>query len=169
MPAVTIDSTQANLVRALRESARAVKTPHWKVYPWTARKQQSVQFAATVRRYAGGPSPWTEAEIEIARKGIREGLSRLQILDLVRSEARPKAQIDSLLAAAVGPGGVSKYSRQGKVIRAQIIRAERKVWTEADLQTLRTGLKDGRSTFELAAILGRSIASVRHKRYRLCY
>ena len=139
----------------------------WRVESWITRKQQSMQFSTTARRYVGGPLPWTKRELEITRQALKDGLLPEQIKELVRSEARPNPTVSAVISAAMGPGGHSRHARQGKVALVQLTPKDRRQWTEADLKTLRTWTEQKRNTVELAAILGRSIASVRYQKNKL--
>ena len=162
--AVTRRSTQARTLDTPLRHPRATNTSRWQV---TICKQQSMQFSLTARRHVGGPSPFTEAELEATRQAVKDGLSLDQILSLMRSEARPSPSIEKLMFAALGPGGLTKHGRQGKSALAKRTPHGREEWPEADLKTLKSYVLGKRSMTKLAALLGRSISSIRYQKNRL--
>jgi len=73
MLAVTRRFAQATTSGTPPGHPRATNSPGWRV---TTCKQHSTQFSTTIVRHAGDSLPWTEAELEIARKGVRDGFSQ---------------------------------------------------------------------------------------------
>jgi len=85
----------------------------------------------------------------------------------VTSKARPNPHVLHLINAAMGSGSITKHGRQGKSALVERTPKERAKWLEPDLQTLETWVLGNRSMTELAALLGRPIASVRYKKNQL--